>query len=40
MENNRRNRGNRITRGNRGKNKTNFPSEFIVDKKIIADHKK
>ena len=24
---------------NRGKNKTNFPSEFIVDQKIIADHK-
>ena len=23
----------------RGKNKTNFPSEFIVDQKIIADHK-
>ena len=24
---------------NRGKNQTNFPSEFIVDQKIIADHK-
>ena len=24
---------------NRGKNKTNFPSEFIVDQKVIVDHK-
>ena len=24
---------------NRGKNKANFPSEFIVAQKVIADHK-
>ena len=24
---------------NRGKNKTNYPNEFIVDQKVIADHK-
>ena len=24
---------------NRGNNKTNFPSEFIVDHKLISDHK-